>query len=61
MIALYRQYLLYEILYMSSLTILTFPQKFCYFMHIRPPDDAVLVELFPVVLYEEKEVCRVTY
>ncbi len=38
------------------LTILTFPQKFGYFMHIRPPDDAVLVELFPVVLYEEKEV-----
>lgn len=25
-------------------------------MHIRPPDDGVLVELFPVVLYEEKEV-----
>ena len=49
------QYLLKNI----SLTILTFPQKFCYFMHIRPPDDAVLVELFPVVLYEEKEV-RVT-
>jgi hypothetical protein len=34
----------------------SFPQKFCYFMHIRPPDDAILVELFPVVLYEEKEV-----
>lgn len=25
-------------------------------MHIRPPDDAVLVELFPVVFYEEKDV-----
>ena len=44
------------LLYIFSLTFLTFPQKFCYYMHIRPPDDAVLVELFPVVLYEEKEV-----
>ncbi|XP_028398244.1 E3 ubiquitin-protein ligase RNF123-like [Dendronephthya gigantea] len=37
----------------------SFPQKFGYFMHIRPPDDAVLVELFPVVLYEEKDTSTV--
>ncbi|XP_046839611.1 E3 ubiquitin-protein ligase RNF123-like [Xenia sp. Carnegie-2017] len=32
-----------------------FPLKFCYFMHIRPPDDSVLLELFPLAIYEEKE------
>lgn len=39
-----------------SLTLCTFPQKFSYFMHIKPPDDSVLKSSFPAVWWESKDV-----
>ncbi|XP_048584294.1 E3 ubiquitin-protein ligase RNF123 isoform X2 [Nematostella vectensis] len=33
-----------------------FPQKFSYFMHIRPPDDNILNSAFPVVWWESDDV-----
>ena len=43
-----------------TLTLHTFPQKFSYFMHIKPPDDNVLQTSLPVVWWDSEDVSHAT-